>query len=186
MEFEFSILYALQGLHHPWLDSLMTGVSSLADHGRAFIFLGLVLFCIKRTRKLGAAILISIVIGFFLGNVVLKNLFARSRPCWIDESIILLVKNPRDFSFPSGHTLIAFEAAASIWLVHRRWGSAALFLAVLIGFSRMYLFVHFPTDVLGGMVLGTGIAVFVKRVLLEQYEKKAKKRYLAGSRNRNG
>lgn len=171
MEFEFSILYALQNLHHPWLDILMAGVSSLADHGMAFIFLGLVLFCIKRTRKLGAAILISIGIGFFLGNVVMKNLFARSRPCWIDESIILLVKNPRDFSFPSGHTLVAFESAVSIWLVHKRWGCAALLLAFLIGFSRMYLFVHFPTDVLGGMVLGAGIAVFVNRVLLKQGRK---------------
>lgn len=156
---EFAILYWIQGLRSPLLDRLMVAVTSLGDAGWLWILLGTVLFCIKRTRRCGAAVLLSLAAGFLLGNVLLKNSVARSRPCWlVDMGAALLVKSPADYSFPSGHTLAGFEAGISIWLVSRKWGAAVLALAVLIAFSRLYLFVHFPSDVLAGAVLGTGIA----------------------------
>ena len=100
-----------------------------------------------------------------IGNIFLINLVARDRPCWIDPTIQLLVASPKDFSFPSGHTMASFEAAVSIFLYNRRWGAAAFVLAVLISFSRLYLFVHFPSDVLTGLVLGTVIAVAVHKIV---------------------
>lgn len=110
--------------------------------------------------------LASILIGFFLGNVVLKNLAARPRPCWLDQTVPLLVRMPKDYSFPSGHTLVSFEGAVTIFLFNKKWGIPALLLAVLIGCSRLYLFVHFPTDVLAGAVLGSVIAWLVVKIAL--------------------
>lgn len=162
---EFSILYWLQGLHGPVLDRLMTAVTFLGNGGWFWIVLGLVLLAGKRTRKVGLAVLLSLLGGLIIGNVFLKNLVCRSRPCWLDPSVPLLISSPHDFSFPSGHTLASFEGAVSVWLYHRRWGTVLLVLAAVIGFSRLYLFVHFPTDVLAGAVLGTLIAVTVHWVL---------------------
>jgi undecaprenyl-diphosphatase len=158
---EFGILYFLQSLHTPWLDVLMKEITSLGDHGMFWILTGVVLLCFKKTRLMGLCVILSLAAGLLIGNTFLKNMIARERPCWIDNSVPLLINNPRDYSFPSGHTLASFEGAVSIWLYNRKWGTAALILAALIGFSRMYLFVHFPSDVLGGLVLGALIAVLV-------------------------
>lgn len=155
---EFQILYGLQALHTPLVDSLMVFITSLADVGWLWLFLGVALFLLPKTRPVGGCILVSLAIGAILGNVLLKNLAARPRPCWIDPSVSLLVHNPRDFSFPSGHTQASFEGAVCILLFNKKWGLPAIMLAMLIAFSRMYLFVHFPTDVLAGAVLGTAIA----------------------------
>ena len=161
---EFKFLYWLQTLHTPVLDRLMTGISFLGNSGACFILLGLVLLCFRKTRKTGLAVLISLIAGFLIGNMGLKNMIMRQRPCWLDPTIPLLLSSPHDYSFPSGHTLAAFEAAVSVFLYHRRWGYALLVFAVVIGFSRMYLFVHFPSDVLVGALLGTGIAFCVHKI----------------------
>ena len=168
LELEFSILYFIQGLHTPFLDRFMTAVTSLGDKGWFFIVLGIILFCFKRTRKMGAAVLLSLAAGGLIGNVVLKNLVMRDRPCWIDESVRLLIQNPKDFSFPSGHTLASFETAVSIFLYNRKWGVPVIVLASVIALSRLYLFVHFPTDVLSGMALGIFIGWSVHRTI-EKY-----------------
>ncbi|MEY8352269.1 phosphatase PAP2 family protein [Lachnospiraceae bacterium 54-53] len=159
---EFGILYFLQSLRTPWLDAFMKGITGLGDHGIFWIITGSVLLCFKKTRTAGLCVIFSLAAGYIAGNTVLKNLVARERPCWIDTGVPLLVRNPRDYSFPSGHTLSAFEGSVSIWLYHRRWGVPFLILAGLIAFSRMYLFVHFPTDILGGMILGILIARLVR------------------------
>ncbi|MDF2886329.1 MAG: phosphoesterase PA-phosphatase related protein [Lacrimispora sp.] len=164
-QIEFAILYALQSLHSPWLDLVMTRITSLGDHGFVWILTGVVLFCIPKTRKIGISVLLSLAVGLLLGNMILKNLIERPRPCWIDTQTVLLIQNPKDFSFPSGHTLASFEGAFSIWLYNKKLGIPFLFLAVLIAFSRLYLFVHFPTDVLGGAFLGSCIALLVHRVI---------------------
>ena len=168
LELEFSILYFIQGLHTPFLDRFMTAVTSLGDKGWFFIVLGIILFCFKRTRKMGAAVLLSLAAGGLIGNVVLKNLVMRDRPCWIDESVRLLIQNPKDFSFPSGHPLASFETAVSIFLYNRKWGVPVIVLASVIALSRLYLFVHFPTDVLSGMALGIFIGWYVHRTI-EKY-----------------
>ena len=158
---DFEILYAMQNLHSPILDKIMVAITYLGEKGIFWISIGVILLFFKKTRKCGLFMLISMMLGLIFGNGLLKNLVARQRPCWIDNTINLLVANPKDFSFPSGHTLASFEAAITILLFDKRWGMAAVVTAFFIGISRLYLFVHFPTDVLAGAVLGSIIAVTV-------------------------
>ena len=155
---EFEILYAINNMHNPILDKIMIAITTLGNAGIMWIGIAVFLLFIKKTRKCGALMLVSMLIGLILGNGILKNLIARERPCWIDSSIPLLIPNPHDFSFPSGHTLASFEAAVMIFLHNKKWGTISFILAILIAFSRMYLFVHFPTDIICGAALGTLIS----------------------------
>lgn len=158
---EFDILYTIDNLHNPVLDKIMVAITSLGNAGLIWIAIAVFLLFIKKTRKCGVLMLISMILGLIIGNGFLKNIIARDRPCWIDTSIPLLIPNPHDYSFPSGHTLASFEAAVMIFLHNKKWGAISLMLALVIAFSRMYLFVHFPTDILGGMILGTVISLVV-------------------------
>lgn len=158
-EAELNILWWIrEHLTHPFLDTVMPYISSLARHGEFWILIALVLVCFKKTRKAGVAMGIAMACGYLIGNMGMKNLFARTRPYDVVE-VDLLVAKLHDFSFPSGHTLVSFEAATALWFYHRKWGVAAFVLAALIGLSRLYLFVHYPTDVLVGAVLGIGIGL---------------------------
>ena len=153
--------------HRPWLDAVMILITSLGNGGFVWVALGVLLLCFKKTRRMGMAMAISLVLGLLVGNVCIKNLVARSRPCWIRPEVEMLISVPKDFSFPSGHTMASFEGAMSIWYSHKKWGVAALILAGLIACSRMYLFVHFPTDILVGLLLGLFHA-WIARKLVER------------------
>ena len=156
---EFEILYAINNLHNPILDKIKVEITTLGDAGIFWIILAIVLIFKNKTRRCGILMLLSMVAGLIVGNGVLKNVIARSRPCWINPNIPLLIPNPDDFSFPSGHTLASFESAIMIFLHNKRWGAVALIIASLISFSRLYLFVHFPTDVLGAILLAVVISI---------------------------
>lgn len=169
---DFKILYLIDKLHHPILDKIMLFFTNLGDAGIVWIAIAILLLVGKKTRKCGIYMLVSMGIGLLLGNVLLKNIVARQRPCWLDHSIELLIASPKDFSFPSGHTLASFEAAVMIFLFSKKWGIVAFLLAIVIAFSRMYLFVHFPSDILGGALLGTAISLFVYHTAKKIEEKK--------------
>lgn len=163
MAWEFTFLDALQTLHTPLLDVFFKTVTWL---GRDFwLALSICLLFFRKTRVCGARMLLALALGALLTNVTLKPLVARQRPCWINESVRLLVASPRDFSFPSGHSQASFAAAQAIFCDSRRWGAAAFVLAALIAFSRLYLYVHFPTDVLAGCVLGVLTALLAERIV---------------------
>ena len=159
MNWEFSFLYFLQELHNPVLDKIMLFFTYLGEDGLIWIGLAVGMLFFKKYRKCAVCIGIALVFKEVLGNMILKELIMRDRPCWIDPTVELLVKAPSSYSFPSGHTFDAFAASVSLFLNHKKEGIAAIVVGALIAFSRMYLFVHFPTDILGGMVLGTGVAV---------------------------
>ena len=168
---DFAVLYALQKLHDPVLDKVMAFITHLGDGGYVWIAAGvLLLLCSKKYRKQGAAVLIGLLLGTLVGNGIVKNLVARPRPCWLDPTVALLVKAPKSFSFPSGHTLSSVIAAAVLWRTDRRIGWPAVILAALIGLSRLYLFVHFPTDVLGAAVLGIPLALAAQFVVEQSAE----------------
>ena len=157
-EYELPILWWIrEHLTNPFLDMVMPLISSLARHGEFWILLALILLCFKRTRKAGVAMGIAMACGFLVGNMGLKNLFARIRPYDMVE-VEMLVEHLSDFSFPSGHTLVSFNAAIALHHYHRKWGIAAVVLASVIAYSRLYLFVHYPTDVVAGVLLAVGIA----------------------------
>lgn len=164
MQWEFSILYALQELHNPILDKIMIFITTLGDDGLFWIGIGIVCLVMKKHRKMGLQVLLSMLATFIVGNLILKNLFARQRPCAIDPSIELLIPYPSEFSFPSGHSMNGMTAAMALFLNNKKIGIPALILAVLIGFSRLYHFVHFPTDVLGGFCVGFAVAIIVNYI----------------------
>lgn len=172
---EFEILYAIQRLHSDFLNPVMIGVSALGNGGIFWIIMAVVLLLFKKTRKCGLLMLLSMAVCYLLGNMLLKNLIQRPRPCQLDPSVALLIPMPGEYSFPSGHTLHGFTAATIIFLHNRKAGIAALLLSAVIAFSRMYLFVHFPTDILGGMALGIAVAVIVYRVAERCRKKKEMK-----------
>lgn len=161
MEWEFQILYTLQRIHNPVLDGLMVFFSTIGDAGIFWIALTILLLFIKKYRAIGWQMAAAMLITFVIGNLILKNLVARERPCWLDTSVILLVSNPQDFSFPSGHSMNGFTASTVLFLNDRRLGIWAVILAAVIAFSRLYNFVHFPTDVLVGMMIGILVGVAV-------------------------
>ena len=128
----------------------------------------------KKTRKMGLTMGIALLLGFLTGNVFLKNVVARIRPYDLNESVTLLVSRLSDYSIPSGHTLASFEAATAMTLYNKRLGIPALVLATLIALSRLYLYVHYPTDVLAGAALGITFA-FLAFFIVKKAEEKLKK-----------
>lgn len=169
--FDLPILdWIAEHLWCPFLDAVMPAITVLGDAGIFWIILTLVLLCIPKCRKMGLSMGVSLLIGALLCNVIMKPMFGRIRPYDyvkdMDITIKLLVDALHDFSFPSGHTLASFGAATALFLHHKKWGIAALTLASLIAFSRLYLYVHYPTDVLAGLVLGVAIG-YVSTVLVK-------------------
>ena len=163
MSMDWSILrWIHSALSCGFLDFLMPKISLLGDSGAIWILAALVLLCMKKYRRYGFLLLAGLALGVLTGNILLKNWVARPRPCWLDPTVQLLIANPTDFSFPSGHTLSSAIGATVLTRTDRRFGWAAVPLAALIAFSRLYLYVHFPSDILGGAVLGVllGSVVF--------------------------
>ena len=159
---DFQILDWIQAnLRNPWLDWIMPTISFLCNGGWFWIALAVLCLIWKKHRRCGMNIAMGLILCGLFGNILLKHLAARSRPCWINTNIDMLIAIPTDYSFPSGHTLHSFIGAISLWKTDRRMGYAALPLAVLIAFSRLYLYVHFPTDILGGAILGILIVLLV-------------------------
>ena len=175
MEWEFSLLYALQELHNPVLDAIMLFITSLGDDGWFWIAIGVVCLVFKKHRKMGVQLLLSMLCTFILGNLILKNLVARPRPCDIDATVTLLLSRPHGHPFPSGHSINSMVAAVALYLNNKKIGIPAVIIATLIGFSRLYLFVHFPTDVLGGFVIAAFVAIGVDWALLRFQTWRAKK-----------
>lgn len=201
-EFQF-LNWIQDHLRSGFMDGLMSFITKFGDGGIFWIVLTLLLFIPKRTRKyahVSALALIFCVIG---GNLILKNVIARPRPFWLEngnplarigvdnpiarlyvrdgQTVIpegrtilqLLVKAPSDFSFPSGHTQASFAAASSICMWKRKWGIPALVLAALVAFSRMYLYVHYPTDILAGLCFGVGYALIALAICTKLFRNKA-------------
>ena len=162
--FDLPILeWIAENLQCGFLDFLMPIITVLGDAGIFWIAVSLVLLFLPKYRQIGLGMAVSLIMGLLLCNVIMKPLFARPRPYdyqleHFGKVIPLLVEAQHDFSFPSGHTIASFEAAAVLLIGNRKLGIPAMVLASLIAFSRLYLYVHYPTDVLASVVLGIGIA----------------------------
>ena len=162
--FDLPILeWIAENLQCGFLDFIMPIITILGDAGIFWIAVSLVLLFLPKYRQIGLGMAVSLIMGLLLCNVIMKPLFARPRPYdyqleHFGKVIPLLVEAQHDFSFPSGHTIASFEAAAVLLIGNRKLGIPAMVLASLIAFSRLYLYVHYPTDVLASVVLGIGIA----------------------------
>lgn len=143
------------------MDKLMVAISTLGNAGIMWIVIGILLTISKKYRKVGLVLLSALILGALLGEGILKNLIQRPRPSGFE----LIVKKPSSYSFPSGHTTAAFGAAMILSNYFKKYKIGIYSFAFLIAFSRLYLCVHYPTDVMGGMILGTVSALVVLTVV---------------------
>lgn len=158
-QWDEAILLAIQQWHNPVTDFLMPIITTLGNGGMVWIALVVTLLLFKRTRKFGLLIGVSLLTSTLLGNFVLKPLVARPRPFLKMPEVPMVIPQPGGYSFPSGHTISSFAAAMVLWFYSWKLALPATAMATVIGFSRMYLFCHYTTDVLGGAILGSAIAL---------------------------
>ena len=175
-EFDFSILYWIQDhIVCDWLTPIMKAITTLGNGGIVWIVLCVVLLCFKKTRWIGVTAAISLALVGILNNEIIKPIVARPRP-FVQEEIALLINAPGGWSFPSGHTASSFAPATAVFLKNKKIGIPALILAALMGFTRLYFTVHFPSDVFVGMLEGILIAVVVTVAVDKLREKYAQKK----------
>jgi len=150
------------------MNRVWVGITALGEKGIFWITLALILICIQKRRNTGHMALISIIIGFICGNLILKNLAIRIRPYEVVSGLTILIEKQPDWSFPSGHTIVSFSFAFVI-LRHlpKRIGIPTVILAALVAFSRLYLGVHYPSDILGGIIVA-----YLSSLIAEKIEKK--------------
>ena len=162
--FDLPILdWIMANLWCPFLDAVMPVITVLGDAGIFWIALAAVFLLIPKHRKMGLSMGVALIMGVVICNMILKPVVGRIRPYdyqleFFQKTIPLLIERQHDFSFPSGHTIASFEAAVAMLICNKKLGIPAMILAVLIAFSRMYLYVHYPTDVIASVILGTGLA----------------------------
>jgi len=141
-------------------DAIMPVITALANNGYIWIVIAVALLLFARYRKAGVTLAVALLTEWGLVNGLLKPLVGRIRPFALDPSFPLIATPPHDASFPSGHAAVSFAAAYVIYHFNKRAGIAAYVLAALIAFSRLYLFFHFPTDVLAGTIIGIAVGAF--------------------------
>lgn len=157
--FDQTIMVAVQSAcHNPVTDAVFPVITYLGEKGIFWIVLALGLAILggkSGWRRCGVLMLLAMLAGLLIGEAGIKNMVCRPRPFQDYPGFAaLLIPPPSGFSFPSGHTCSSFAAATVVFCRDKRWGAGALGLAMLIGFSRIFLFVHYPTDVLAGAALG--------------------------------
>lgn len=175
LDVEFSILDFIQNqFRTPFGDFVMLLISKLGNGGIIWLVLSGLLCVFPKYRKAGVTMLTALALDVLLCNVMLKPLVGRMRPFTVNTGMELLINAPKDFSFPSGHTAASFAAAFALLFVKNKLWIPSMILASLIAFSRLYLYVHYPTDVLAGILLGliVGVAANVICRLAEPHIRK--------------
>ncbi|MGN1206348.1 MAG: phosphatase PAP2 family protein [Eubacterium sp.] len=157
--FDRSILEWFQMIHNDIATAFLSVLTKLGEAGILWIIVSLLMLIGLKEKKYGVIVLLSLLFCLIFGNGLLKNLVARPRPCHQVHIYKMLIPIPKDYSFPSGHTFSSVAATICIWHWNHKYGIAAGVVAVLMMFSRMYFYVHYPTDILAGIVLGTVLAL---------------------------
>jgi len=171
---ELSVLNWIQeNLRSDILDSVMITVSRICNHGEIWILLAVMLLLTKKYRQSGICLANGIALDYLMCNLLMKPIIGRIRPFVVNTAAELLVAPPVDASFPSGHTAVSFAAVTALKTAGNPLWKPALVLAVCISFSRLYLYVHWPTDILGGIIVGS-LAGWLGTKLVEKATKKLK------------
>lgn len=180
------LLWIQENLRNEILTPIVTFITHLGDHGYLWIALLLILLCIPKTRKAGWIGAATLLLTFIVNNLFIKNLVARTRPYMVVEGLTILIERPGEFSFPSGHTANSMAVGVILWMISQKCsklkdeklyfpkaaGWFFLILSVLISLSRLYVGVHYPTDVLGGAV----IAILDAWIVFSVYKKLQKRK----------
>lgn len=168
------LLFIQEHIRQDWMESFWVFITSLGDTGWFWLAVSALMLIPKKTRIIGITAILAVAIGALFTNATLKTLVARTRPYEVVEGLRLLIEKPHDYSFPSGHTCASFAAALVYYrMLPKKWGIAAVVLASLIAFSRLYLGVHYPSDVIAGMAIGALAAWSAVRVM-EYVSRKSK------------
>lgn len=166
------LLWIQEYVRHDSMNGFWTFITSLGNAGLFWIALSMILLIFPATRKAGALALLSMMLCFLITNLWLKPLIARPRPYTRVPGLEILIPRPSDWSFPSGHSTASFAAACSYFHAAPKKRSAipALILAAMIAFSRLYVGVHYPTDVLGGILVGCLGSYIIWKIYLHRSE----------------
>ena len=183
MAFDFPILDWIQEtLKCGFLDAVMPVITMFGDGGIFWILCSLALICTKKQRRTGLSMLLALIFGVIICNAMMKPLIGRIRPYDLKDqmgiTIPLLTERMHDFSVPSGPPIASFEASVALLLGNKKLGIPAVILAILIAMSRLYLYVHYPTDVIVSVFLGIGFA-FLATAIVKKLPEKQKGRYEA-------
>jgi undecaprenyl-diphosphatase len=157
-------MYVKNNMHGYIMDKLMITITSLGNAGFIWIIICTLLIISKKYRKIGIIALCSLIIGAILGEGILKHIFQRARPFEHVQISTLLISEPSSYSFPSGHTTSSFAVSCVLAKYFKKYAFGIYGFAFLIAFSRLYLYVHYPTDVLAGVILGlisSRIAIYI-------------------------
>lgn len=157
---DFAILDFIQEtMRCQFLDYVMAFFSYLGEAGGIWIITSIIMMCFRKTRATGVMLLCAVAIGFVIGEIGLKNIIYRLRPFIQNPEVVPAIKPPAGYSFPSGHSCSSFAAAIVLAVRDKRFGIPAIVIATLIAFSRLYNYVHFPSDVISGIILGVICAI---------------------------
>ena len=157
MDFEI-LLWIRDHLHNPVTEAVFPVISFLGNAGLIWLLTAVVLLCFRRSRRAGVLVIVALAVTYVCNDLIFKQLVERPRPFLDHPELGLLIDAPSSWSFPSGHSASSFAAAAVLlWETGRPIGVAALVTAALIAFSRAFLFVHYPSDILIGSLIGFAI-----------------------------
>lgn len=160
------VLWIQENLRFSPLNPVMQFITVLGDDGIFWIALAVILLFFRKTRRVGMCCALALVLDLLVVNICLKPLFARVRPYEVQQAIQIITSLPGDHSFPSGHSAASFACAWAFYRsMDKKFGVPALVLAALIALSRLYVGVHYPTDVIGGVVIGIALAEIAVRAV---------------------
>ncbi|MDF2820550.1 MAG: hypothetical protein K0R15_991 [Clostridiales bacterium] len=162
--------FITENIRSEFLDNIIPTITKLGNAGFIWIVVAIMLIVYKKTRLGGYATALSLLLSVIMCNLLIKNLVARPRPFAGLDDIVLLINMPGEYSFPSGHATSSFAAAVSLLYINKKIGIPALIIAFTIAFSRIYLYVHYVSDVLFGAILGTLFAIVAHKIVKKVVE----------------
>lgn len=159
------LLWIQEFVRNDLLTPIFIFITKLGDAGAIWIILSVVLLFFKKTRKAGFLSLLALLGAYLIDNVLLKNIIARTRPYEVVDGLKILIEKQVDFSFPSGHTGSSFASAIILYKeLPKKYGVPLVIFAILMGLSRLYVGVHYPSDVICGAIIGILIAIIIRKL----------------------
>lgn len=155
-----------------YLDRLMPVITRLGNLGAVWFMIATILLLHKPYRIIGGLVLITLAVSTIIGEGIVKHLVRRIRPFYDKNEINLLIAKPISYSFPSGHTLSSFAVAEILSTYFTKYKFIFMCIAFLIAISRIYLFVHYPTDIIAGVVIGLICSNLVLNIFQKGYFEK--------------
>ncbi|AGY77894.1 phosphatase PAP2 family protein [Clostridium autoethanogenum] len=171
--FDNYILFSIKKyVQNKYLDMLMPIVTDMGNLGIVWIIIAIILILDKPYRMVGSVVILTLIVSTIAGEGIVKHIVRRTRPCNQQNSLNLLISKPISYSFPSGHTLSSFAAAEVLSMYFTEYKLIFIGIAFLIALSRMYLYVHYPTDVIAGVILGILCSKLIFIILQEGFMEK--------------